>query len=342
MLPRSRLVRSAWRSASRDASGAHEAPRGSSPEGCWRLPEPRTIGSSRRELARRAATADIRPDGRRRRRRGADDLARPRAARPWRAGLRSRAQAPRRVAAGAAGAVGGLRRGLREEPPPAARLRALRPGLLRPGAARAAAGADHVPNGKVFRAEPAARFAFSCLGLRLALRAGHADRLAVARHLESLRLLAAQWTSWTGFFAPDVIIAGLHALASGGPRYRTPVAAVVDLVATQPAARRELGQRRLLRHARRADRRGRAGGPGGGAAGAARAGRAPARGRRLRRHGPTGARADRAPRPAFGALRKTERTEKTERCPSTGHRRPSPPSPSSPSSLSSPSSPSPG
>lgn len=87
------------------------------------------------------------------------------------------------------------------------------------------------PNGKVFRAEPAARFAFSSLGLRLALRAGHADRPAVARHLESLRLLAAQWTSWTGFFAPDVIVAGLHALASGGSRYLTPVAAVVDLVA---------------------------------------------------------------------------------------------------------------
>jgi len=70
-----------------------------------------------------------------------------------------------------------------------------------------------LPNGKVFRAEPAARFAISCLGLRLVLRAGHGDRPAVAKHLESLRLLAPHWHSWTGFFAPDVMVAGLHALA---------------------------------------------------------------------------------------------------------------------------------
>ena len=37
------------------------------------------------------------------------------------------------------------------------------------------------------------------------------------QHLESLRLLAEQWTSWNGFFAPDVMVAGLHALALGGP-----------------------------------------------------------------------------------------------------------------------------
>ena len=87
-----------------------------------------------------------------------------------------------------------------------------------------------LPNGKAFRTEPSARFAISCLGLRLALRSGLGDRPAVARHLESLRLLAAQWTSWTGFFAPDVIVAGLHALASAGPRHRVTVATLVDLV----------------------------------------------------------------------------------------------------------------
>ena len=37
-----------------------------------------------------------------------------------------------------------------------------------------------LPNGKVFRAEPAARFAISCLGLRSALRAGLGDRPAIA------------------------------------------------------------------------------------------------------------------------------------------------------------------
>jgi hypothetical protein len=88
------------------------------------------------------------------------------------------------------------------------------------------------PNGKAFRTEPGARFAISCLGLRLALRAGLEDRPAVARHLESLRRLAAQWTAWSGFFAPDVIVAGLHALAVAGARYRAAVAPLVDLVAT--------------------------------------------------------------------------------------------------------------
>jgi hypothetical protein len=88
-----------------------------------------------------------------------------------------------------------------------------------------------LPNGKVFRTEPAARFAISCLGLRLALRSGLGERPSVARHLESLRALAGQWTSWSGFFAPDVIVAGLHALAFAGPRYRSTVATLVDLVA---------------------------------------------------------------------------------------------------------------
>jgi hypothetical protein len=66
-----------------------------------------------------------------------------------------------------------------------------------------------LPNGKVFHAEPAARFAISCLGLRA----------------------AARWTDWTGFFAPDVLVAGLHALALGGPDYRPAVSAVVETVA---------------------------------------------------------------------------------------------------------------
>ncbi len=92
------------------------------------------------------------------------------------------------------------------------------------------------PNGKVFRSEPAARFAISCLGLRLALRAGHGDRPAVEQHLESLRLLAAQWTSWTGFFAPDVMVAGLHALAAGGAAYRSTVETLVDLLAAHQDA----------------------------------------------------------------------------------------------------------
>ena len=87
-----------------------------------------------------------------------------------------------------------------------------------------------LPNGKLYRAEPAARFAISCLGLRAALRAELGQEPGIVRHLDSLRMLAGQWTSWTGPFAPDLIVAGLHALALGGPCFRETVAALVDLV----------------------------------------------------------------------------------------------------------------
>lgn len=92
------------------------------------------------------------------------------------------------------------------------------------------------PSGKVFRAEPAARFAISCFGLRLALRAGLGDRLGVVQHLESLRLLAEHWTVWTGYFAPDVIVAGLHALAHGGDTYRPTVETLVDVMSAHQGA----------------------------------------------------------------------------------------------------------
>ncbi len=88
-----------------------------------------------------------------------------------------------------------------------------------------------LPNGKVFRAEPAARFAISCLGVRAALRAGLRETPGIGRHLESLGALATRWSDWTGFFAPDVIVAGLHALALGGPAYRPEVSDVVEAVA---------------------------------------------------------------------------------------------------------------
>jgi hypothetical protein len=87
-----------------------------------------------------------------------------------------------------------------------------------------------LPNGKAFRAEPAARFGLSCLGLRAALRSGLGERPGVVHHLDSLRALAEQWTEWAGFFPPDVIVAGLHALALGGPGYRPSVQALVALL----------------------------------------------------------------------------------------------------------------
>jgi hypothetical protein len=104
-------------------------------------------------------------------------------------------------------------------------------GFFSPGPASERLAPLTLPNGKAFRAEPAARFALSCLGLRAVLRAERQARPPVTRHLDSLRLLAAGWTDWTGFFAPDVIVAGLHALALGGPEYRSEVDRLVDLVA---------------------------------------------------------------------------------------------------------------
>ena len=59
------------------------------------------------------------------------------------------------------------------------------------------------------------------------------ERPAVARHLESLRSLAEGWTDWTGQFAPDAMVAGLHALALGGPAFRPTVERLVHLVASQ-------------------------------------------------------------------------------------------------------------
>ena len=72
-----------------------------------------------------------------------------------------------------------------------------------------------LPNGKVFRAEPAARFAVSCLALRAALRGRFANRAAIERHFVSLIQLSEQWNQWNGYFAGDAIVAGIHALACG-------------------------------------------------------------------------------------------------------------------------------
>jgi len=109
-------------------------------------------------------------------------------------------------------------------------------GFFSPAAASERLAPITLPNGKAFRAEPAARFAISCLALRAVLRAGMSDRPAVVRHLESLRSLAEGWTDWTGLFAPDVIVAGLHALTLGGPSYRPTVERLVLLVASQQRA----------------------------------------------------------------------------------------------------------
>jgi hypothetical protein len=75
-----------------------------------------------------------------------------------------------------------------------------------------------LPNGKVFRAEPAARFAISCLALRAALRGRWAARGSVEQHLNSLLQLQEQWSDWNGYFAGDAIVSGIHAIALSSPK----------------------------------------------------------------------------------------------------------------------------
>ncbi|HEX5004064.1 MAG TPA: hypothetical protein VFV65_02045, partial [Gemmatimonadales bacterium] len=77
-----------------------------------------------------------------------------------------------------------------------------------------------LPCGKTFRAEAAARFAVSCLGLRAVLMAGLAGRASVKKHLTSLSLLANEWTDWGGYYAPDLIVSALHPLAISPPVHR--------------------------------------------------------------------------------------------------------------------------
>ena len=76
-----------------------------------------------------------------------------------------------------------------------------------------------LPHGKVYRGEPAARFVISCMALRAALR-GNLKREPIERHLRSLILLEEQWHDWKGYFAPDVIVSGIHALALAPPAHR--------------------------------------------------------------------------------------------------------------------------
>jgi hypothetical protein len=86
-------------------------------------------------------------------------------------------------------------------------------GFFSPGPPEQRVAPVMFPCGKVFRAEPAARFALSCLALRAALRAGFSARQQIEQHTTSLAQLQPQWGDWGGYFAPDVIVAGVHALA---------------------------------------------------------------------------------------------------------------------------------
>jgi hypothetical protein len=87
-----------------------------------------------------------------------------------------------------------------------------------------------LPTGKVFRVEPAARFAISCLALRAVLRAGWGQRPSIQRHIQSLARISEQWAEWSGYFSPDTVVAGLHALALAGPEHRGIVDRLVGMV----------------------------------------------------------------------------------------------------------------
>jgi hypothetical protein len=91
------------------------------------------------------------------------------------------------------------------------------------------------PNGKMFRAEPAARFAISCLALRAALRGRLEQRPGVEQHLTSLLQLQEQWDDWNGYFAPDAIVAGIHALAFAAGPHRELLPKLAGTVAANQA-----------------------------------------------------------------------------------------------------------
>jgi hypothetical protein len=95
-----------------------------------------------------------------------------------------------------------------------------------------------LPNGKVFRAEPAARFALSCLALRAVLRGGLGRHPAVRRHVHTLAALSDRWSAWGGYFPPDLIVGVMQALGAAGAERRE---AVARLAARAAASQSEDG-----------------------------------------------------------------------------------------------------
>jgi hypothetical protein len=50
--------------------------------------------------------------------------------------------------------------------------------------------------------------------------AGWAGKASVKKHRTSLSLLADVWTDWSGYYAPDLIVAALHPLGLAPPVHR--------------------------------------------------------------------------------------------------------------------------
>lgn len=86
-----------------------------------------------------------------------------------------------------------------------------------------------VPTGKTFRADPAARFAVSCLALHGLLRAGVTSP-ALDRHLAGLASLAEAWNEWDDLLSPDLIPSALAPLGAS-PAHRPAAEQLLQLMA---------------------------------------------------------------------------------------------------------------
>jgi hypothetical protein len=102
-------------------------------------------------------------------------------------------------------------------------------GFFTPAPAEHRVAPVSLPNGKVFRAEPAARFALSCLALRALMGTTARTYTGPGRHLASLTTLRGAWEQWDGYFPPDLVLTALRALASapGDLRSLGPITAFV-------------------------------------------------------------------------------------------------------------------
>jgi hypothetical protein len=105
-------------------------------------------------------------------------------------------------------------------------------GFFSPAPASQRVAPVSLPNGKAFRAEPAARFALSCLALRGVLGTSARSRTGPGRHLASLASLRGAWEEWNGYFPPDLVLTALTALAAG-PGERRPLGPITGFIAAQ-------------------------------------------------------------------------------------------------------------
>lgn len=108
-------------------------------------------------------------------------------------------------------------------------------GFFSPAPAEQRVAPVSLPNGKVFRAEPAARFALSCLALRALMGTTARSYTGPGRHLTSLATLRGAWEQWNGYFPPDLVLTALTALASA-PGDRRSLGPITAFVASQQLA----------------------------------------------------------------------------------------------------------